>query len=193
MTKRHRSALPRSFYARDAREVAPALLGKILLGPDGRSGRIVEVEAYAGAEDPAAHSFGGPTKRNATMFGPAGHLYVYFSYGMHWCANASCGNAAGVLIRALEPLSGVERMRTARPKAKRDIDLCSGPGKLAQALGITGANDGADLVLGDQGFRIVDDGTPAPVATQTLRIGISKAAHEPWRWYAAGNAHVSKP
>lgn len=193
MGKTHRSALPRSFYARDARAVAPALLGKVFIGPDGRSGRIVEVEAYAGAEDPAAHSFGGKTKRNATMFGPAGHLYVYFSYGMHWCANASCGNAAGVLIRALEPLSGLERMRSARPKAKRDIDLCSGPGKLAQALGITGANDGADLVLGDQGFRIVDDGTPAPVATQALRIGISKAAHEPWRWYVAGNAHVSKP
>lgn len=193
MAKTHRSALPRSFYARDAREVAPALLGKVFMGPDGRSGRIVEVEAYAGAEDPAAHSFGGQTRRNATMFGPAGHLYVYFSYGMHWCANTSCGNAAGVLIRALEPLSGVERMRTARPKAKRETDLCSGPGKLAQALGITGANDGADLVLGDQGFRIVDDGTPPPVATQTPRIGISKAANEPWRWYVAGNAHVSKP
>ena len=163
------------------------------MSPDGRSGRIVEVEAYAGAEDPAAHSYRGQTKRNATMFGPPGHLYVYFSYGMHWCANASCGNGAGVLIRALEPLSGLERMRLSRPKAKRDTELCNGPGKLAQALGISGANDGADLVKGDQGFRILDDGNPLladPV--QSKRIGITKAAHEPWRWYIAGNPNISK-
>ena len=163
------------------------------MSPDGRSGRIVEVEAYAGAEDPAAHSYRGQTKRNATMFGPPGHLYVYFTYGMHWCANASCGNGSGVLIRALEPLSGVERMRLSRPKAKRDTELCSGPGRLAQALAITGDNDGADLVTGDQGFRIVDDGTLPPAdPAQSVRIGISKAAHEPWRWYVAGNPNVSK-
>ena len=193
LTKTHHFALPRTFYARDPREVAPELLGKILMNPDGRSGRIVEVEAYAGAEDPAAHSYRGQTKRNATMFGPPGHLYVYFSYGVHWCANASCGNGAGVLIRALEPLSGLERMRQSRPKAKRDTELCNGPGKLAQALGISGANDGADLVMGDQGFRILDDGkSPLVDPVQSKRIGITKAAHEPWRWYIAGNPNVSK-
>ena len=155
MDNPHRSALPRSFYERHPAEVGPDLLGKILMGPDGRSGRIVEVEAYCGADDPAAHSYRGQTKRNATMFGPAGHLYVYFTYGMHWCANASCGHGNGVLIRALEPLTGIERIRASRPKAKRDTELCSGPARLAQALSITGANDGADLVNGDQGFKIL--------------------------------------
>jgi DNA-3-methyladenine glycosylase len=193
---KHRSALPRSFYERDPREVAPELLGKVLMGPDGRSGRIVEVEAYCGAEDPAAHTFGGQTRRNATMFGEAGHMYVYFTYGMHWCANAVCGQigeGVGVLIRALEPVDGIERMRASRPSAKRDKDLCSGPAKLAQALSITGANDGADLVLGDQGFKILDDGMAAPrVATASPRIGISKGVEHPWRWHVEGNPHVSR-
>ena len=184
--------MPRSFYERHPAEVAPDLLGKILMGADGRSGRIVEVEAYHGADDPAAHSYRGPTPRNATMFGPAGHLYVYFTYGMHWCANASCGHGNGVLIRALEPLTGIERMRASRPKAKRDTDLCSGPARLAQALSITGANDGADLVSGDQGFRILADGTAPAEATASTRIGISKAMEHLWRWYVAGNPHVSK-
>ena len=193
MTNTHHPVLPRTFYARDPRKVAPELLGKIFMNADGRSGRIVEVEAYAGAEDPAAHSYRGQTKRNATMFGPPGHLYVYFSYGMHWCANASCGNGAGVLIRALEPLSGLERMRGLRPKAKRDTELCSGPGRLTQALSINGENDGADLVMGDQGFRILEDENLPPFeSVQSERIGISKAAHEPWRWYIAGNPNVSK-
>lgn len=195
MTK-HRSALPRPFYQRDPRDVAPDLLNKVLLAPDGRSGRIVEVEAYCGAEDPAAHTFRGQTKRNATMFGEAGHMYVYFTYGMHWCANAVCGEVGegvGVLIRALEPLDGLERMRASRPRAKRDTDLCSGPARLAQALSITGANDGADLVLGDQGFKILDDGmAPPKVPATSPRIGISKAVEHPWRWNVPGNANVSK-
>lgn len=189
-------SLPRAFYRRDPRDVAPDLLNKILAVPDGRSGRIVEVEAYCGFDDPAAHTYRGQTKRNASMFGPAGHLYVYFTYGMHWCANAVCGEVGegvGVLIRALEPVTGLERMRALRPRARRDTDLCSGPARLTEALSITGANDGEDLVEGDQGFRIVSDGTPPPTApVASARIGLSKAIEHPWRWHVEGNPHVSK-
>ena len=182
-------AVPRHFYARDPRIVAPELLNKILVTDEGRSGRIVEVEAYCGADDPAAHSYRGQTARNATMFGPAGHMYVYFTYGMHWCCNAVCGDVgegAGVLIRALQPLTGLPLMRALRPKARTDRDLCNGPGKLTQALGIGKAHDGADLVTGRDGVRIVSDGMlpPAdPVATP--RIGISKAKDAMWRWVIA--------
>ena len=131
-------ALPRSFYERDSREVAPDLLNKILVGR-GASGRIVEVEAYIGSIDPGSHAYRGKTQRNAVMFGPAGHLYVYFTYGMHWCSNAVCGpvgEAQAVLLRALAPIDGIEVMYERRLKAKKDTDLCSGPAKLCQALGI---------------------------------------------------------
>lgn len=159
-----------------------------------RSGRIVETEAYLAREDPAAHSYRGPTKRNATMWGPPGHLYVYFSYGMHWCANASCGDGRAVLLRALAPLEGVEAMRLARAKAKRDRDLTNGPARLTQALGILGQHDGADLVTGDHGIVIVDDGTPPPEhPVVTPRIGITKAASEPWCFYVPGEPNVSRP
>ena len=188
--------LPRAFYARDPRVVAPALLNKLLVVGDGRAGRIVETEAYCGAEDPAAHSFRGRTDRNAVMFGPAGHLYVYFTYGMHYCCNAICGEigeGVGVLIRALEPVAGIDRMREARPRAKRDSDLCSGPGKLTQSLGIDRRHDGADLVEGDQGIVILDDGTPPPdEPVATPRIGIRHAAEQPWRWHVPAHRHVSK-
>jgi len=191
----HWTPLPRDFYRRHPTAVAPELLNKILVRDDGRAGRIVEVEAYAGSEDPAAHSYRGQTRRNATMFGEPGHLYVYFTYGMHWGSNAVCGEVgvgAGVLLRAIEPLHGVELMRSARPAARRDRDLGNGPGKLSQAFGITGELDGADLVGADRGIALVSDGTPPPEEPVVgPRIGISRAIDFPWRWHVPGHAHVS--
>lgn len=184
--------LPRQFYGRHPTLVAPELLNKLLVRSDGRAARIVEVEAYAGHEDPAAHSYRGQTARNATMFGPPGHLYVYFTYGMHWGSNAVCGNGMGVLLRAAEPLMGLELIRASRAAAKRDRDLASGPGKLSQAFGITRELDGADLVLGDRGVAIVSDGTPPPCKPMVgPRIGISKATEFPWRWHVPDHVHVS--
>jgi DNA-3-methyladenine glycosylase len=188
--------LPQAFYHRDARLVAPELLNKILIAADGRSGRIVEVEAYCGAIDPAAHTYRGKTKRNATMFGPPGHMYVYFTYGMHWCANTVCGDVgdgSGVLLRALEPLSGLEQMRAARGAVQRDRDLCSGPARLTQALGITGVHDGIELFSGRAPFAIVSDGMPPPPPRPgTARVGISRGQEHWWRWFVEGNVHVSR-
>ncbi len=189
----------RAFLARDPRQVAPELLGKVLAhdlpaGP--RSGRIVEVEAYCGPIDPGAHTYRGRTARNATMFGRAGLLYVYFTYGMHWCANVVCGDedeGVAVLVRALAPLEGVEQMRDARgPAARRDRDLCSGPAKLCQALGLDGSHDGLDL-LGGGPVQLLDDGTPpAAEPVQATRIGLSAGAEHPWRWYVDGDPNVSR-
>ncbi|MEJ2791004.1 MULTISPECIES: DNA-3-methyladenine glycosylase [unclassified Pseudoxanthomonas] len=188
--------LPRSFYARDPRVVAPELLNKLIVVADGRAGRIVEVEAYCGVEDPAAHTYRGKTARNATMFGEAGHLYVYFSYGIHWCANTVCGaegEGVGVLLRAIEPVQRLDAIREARGNLRRDGDLGSGPGRLAQALGITGELNGADLVTKDQGVWLVDDGVAPPrKPAATPRIGISKAKEHPWRWHVPDSVHVSK-
>ncbi|RQS29479.1 DNA-3-methyladenine glycosylase [Burkholderia sp. Bp8992] len=187
--------LPRAFFDRTATDVAPQLLNKILATADGRAGRIVEVEAYAGAIDPAAHTYRGRTPRNATMFGPPGHLYVYFTYGMHWCCNCVCGpdgTGTGVLIRALEPLHGLDRMRAARPPQTRDRDLCRGPARLTQAMGIGGAQDGADLVDAREGFAIVDDGMAPPANPEAgPRIGIRVGQDFPWRWCVPGNRYVS--
>ncbi|MDN7905828.1 DNA-3-methyladenine glycosylase [Burkholderia diffusa] len=189
--------LPRAFFDRAATEVAPQLLNKILAAADGRAGRIVEVEAYAGAIDPAAHTYRGKTPRNATMFGPPGHMYVYFTYGMHWCCNCVCGPegaGTGVLIRALEPLHGLERMRAARPPLTRDRDLCRGPARLTQALGIAGAQDGVDLVAALEGFALVDDGMAPPAnLAGGPRVGIRVGQELPWRWSVPGNRHVSGP
>jgi DNA-3-methyladenine glycosylase len=187
--------LPRPFYARDPREVAPALLNKLLVNGT-RSGRIVEVEAYCGSEDPGSHAFRGQTTRNATMFGPPGLLYVYLSYGMHWCANAVCGEVGvgvAVLLRALAPVDGLEEMRAARGAAVRDRHLCAGPGRLCQALGIAKAHDGADLVTGDRGPVVVDDGTPPPGRPgNSLRIGLTAGADRPWRWFVPGDPNLSR-
>jgi len=185
--------LPRAFYRRDPREVAPDLLNKLLVTADGRRARIVETEAYCGAIDAAAHTYRGPTARNATMFGPPGKLYVYFTYGMHWCANTACGEGVGVLLRAAEPIARLDLMYAVRRAAKRDRDLCSGPARLCQAFGITRAQDGIDLVNGDGGLLIVDDGVAPPADPMVgARIGIRRAAEEPWRWYVRGNPNVSK-
>ena len=189
--------LPRRFYRRDPRVVAPELLNKVV-ACGGRAGRIVEVEAYCGGEDPGSHAYRGRTARNATMFGPPGHLYVYFSYGVHWCANMVCGPdgvGVAVLLRALAPVRGIEEMRVARGSAvRRDRDLCSGPGKLCQALGITRAHDGADLVSGDRAVTIVDDGVPPPDAPAVaLRVGLTAGADFPWRWYVPGDPNISRP
>jgi DNA-3-methyladenine glycosylase len=189
--------LPRAFYRRDPREVAPELLNKVLVAADGRRARIVETEAYCGAFDAAAHTYRGKTARNAVMFGTPGLLYVYFTYGMHFCCNAVCGEdgeGVAVLLRAAEPLAGLDLMREARPAAKRDRDLCSGPARLCQAFGIARAQDGVDLVTGVGGLGIVDDGVAPPEApVVTTRIGIRHAAEEPWRWYVPGNPNVSRP
>ena len=201
-------ALQPDFYERPATEVAPELVGKLLVLDDGRdggfdtftgrAGRIVEVEAYSGGGDPAAHSRSGPTTRNATMFGPPGRLYVYLIYGLHWCANAVCapaGTGDAVLLRALEPVRGSEIMATHRGTGGRTVgftELCSGPAKLTQAFGINGTHDGCDLTSVG-GLSICDDGwSPARLATSS-RIGISRGTDLPWRWYVAGNPHVSAP
>ena len=190
--------LDRHFYARSALEVAPDLLNKALIAPDGRAGRIVEVEAYRAADDPGSHGHRGRTKRNATMFGPPGHLYVYFTYGMHWCANVvveTDGVCAAVLLRALTPIDGLEAMYAARgPTARRHRDLCSGPAKLTQALGIDGTADGTDLVNGQGAATIVDDGIPPPdQPVRSARIGVRHGAEMLWRFHIPGIADVSRP
>jgi DNA-3-methyladenine glycosylase len=190
-----RTVLPRSFFAGDSRDVARALLNKVLVaGPT--AGRIVEVEAYCGTIDPGSHAYRGRTPRNATMFEPGGHLYVYFTYGMHWCANAVCGpegEGTAVLLRALAPIDGIDVMWSRRPAARRDADLCSGPAKLCQALGIEGALDGTDLTEPGALVTIVDDGIAPPRRPgQSTRIGLTAGADRPWRWFVAGDPNLSR-
>lgn len=183
----------RSELAGDPEEVAPWLLHKVLVVGQ-RAARIVEVEAYRGEDDPASHAYRGMTARNATMFGRAGLLYVYFTYGMHWCANVVCGaegSARAVLLRAGRPLAGLSAMRAARPAARSDRDLCSGPAKLCQALGVTGVLDGADLVAGRR-VRLVDDGTPPPARPgRGRRVGVTAGADLLLRWWVDGDSNVS--
>jgi DNA-3-methyladenine glycosylase len=187
--------LSRAFFNRPAITLAPRLLNKVLASADGRAGRIVEVEAYAGSIDPAAHTYRGKTPRNAVMFGPPGHMYVYFTYGMHWCANCVSGpdgSGCGVLIRALEPLQGLALMRAARPRTAGDRDLCRGPARLTQAMAIDGTQNGIDLVTALEGFAIVDDGMAPPRnVAGGPRIGISVGKDHPWRWSVPGNRYVS--
>ncbi len=190
-----------ALVGRDPRLVAPDLLGLVLRNGE-RAGRIVEVEAYCGAEDPASHTYRGRTARNATMFGRAGLLYVYRSYGLHWCANVVCGRqdeGVAVLLRALQPVAGLEEMRKARTASRRpgappvaDRDLCRGPGRLCQALAVEASHDGADLLTGDRGPRIEDDGWRPEAVEQGVRIGIKVAADRAWRWWVAGAPEVSR-
>jgi DNA-3-methyladenine glycosylase len=168
---------------------APGLIGWTLLR-DGVGGRIVEVEAYH-QEDPASHSYRGPTPRNSVMFGPAGRLYVYRSYGIHWCANIVCGDigtGAAVLLRALEPTHGLDAMRARRGLTEERL-LCSGPGRLTQALGLTGADDGASLL--EAPFTLIPPDAPTAVE-RTTRIGITRAVEQPWRYVEAGTSWSSR-
>jgi DNA-3-methyladenine glycosylase len=205
---KHLQALPRSFYARDPRQVASGLLGKILVrdfGRTRRTGRIVEVEAYLGADDAAAHAAFGITERNRVLFGPPGHAYVYLSYGLHYCLNVSCmpeGDAGCVLFRALEPQGGLNAMARARgmkvsarslADARIRKQLSSGPARLCQALEITRPRDnGRDMTSSKAGLWIADDGyEPASIVT-AKRIGITKSADLRLRYYISGNIFVSR-
>ena len=177
------------FFARSVHQVAPEIIGCSLF-VDGVGGRIVEAEAYHHL-DPASHSYGGRTERNKAMFGPPGHAYVYRSYGVHWCLNLVCepeGEAAAVLIRALEPTKGIETMR-----ARRDLDnerlLCAGPGRLCQALGITGELDGAPL---DRRPFALYPAKERVDVVRGVRVGITRAVEEPWRYGLAGSRFLSR-
>ncbi len=185
--------LPRSFYERNAVEVARDLLGKVLVHGE-TSGAIVETEAYLGGEDLASHSAAGITKRTQVIFGPPGHAYVYLSYGMHECLNIVAepeGHPGCVLIRALEPVAGIDIMRGRRKAAKSDRDLTSGPGRLTKAMGITRADNGADMTAGELVVRAAPDAPEFEIAV-TPRIGISKCVDWPLRFLIKGNPYVSR-
>jgi DNA-3-methyladenine glycosylase len=182
--------LRREFFARSVHEVAPDLIGVTLL-VGGVGGAIVEVEAYD-HEDPAAHGYRGRTERNASMFGPPGHAYVYRSYGIHWCLNLVCeeeGSASAVLLRALEPTRNLEAMRARRSLEDARL-LCSGPGRLCQALGVTREHDG--LALDRDPFELHARAGEPEIVTG-LRVGITRAADRPWRYALAGSRFLSRP
>lgn len=201
-----RKLLPRTFFNRDPRIVARELLGKLVVRRDRKrilAGRIVEAEAYLGTDDLAAHAAAGLTARNAVLFGPPGHVYVYFIYGMYYCLNFSClpdGIAGGVLIRALEPVAGLGEMARARglehfnPESVRDLrNLTSGPGRLCDALGITRARDNAkDAVSARSDLQVREDGVKPGKIAVTPRIGIVKSAGLELRYVIVGNAFVSR-
>lgn len=193
--------LPRSFFQQPPETLAPALLGKILARRQRTrllAGRIVEVEAYLGSDDPAAHAFRGETPRNAVLFGAPGHAYVYSIYGLHCCLNVSCqpaGVAGCVLLRALEPLQEIAAMRRNRglEKAAALAKIASGPGKLCAAFAITRMGEnGCDLTSANSELFLMDDGTVPEKVSRSPRIGIRKAADWPMRFFVAGNACVSR-
>ena len=195
-TGKKAALVPRDFYLDSPDLVAQKLLGKLLVRGE-MVGRIVEVEAYFGEADPASHSFPGKTARNAVLFGPPGHAYVYFIYGMYFCLNVSCepdGLPGGVLFRALEPVTGLEAMARARGvAATRVAALTSGPGRLCQAFRVTRERDnGADFTSRKSDLQIQDDGFVAGEILVTPRIGITKDADRPARFVLAGNPFVSK-
>jgi DNA-3-methyladenine glycosylase len=203
---REAKLLRRAFFNRDPRIVSCELLGKLIVRRDGRkqlAGRIVEVEAYLGADDLAAHAAAGHTARNAVLWGPPGHAYVYFIYGIHYCLNISClpeGEAGCVLIRALEPVSGIHEMAKARELA--DIDctsmrelrkLASGPGKLCEALGITRPRDNdKDMLSPESDLQVMSDGFRVEEVAVTPRIGITKSAEMPLRYLIASSPFLSR-
>ena len=198
--------LRRSFFNRDPRTVSRELLGKLIVRREGRkqlAGRIVEVEAYLGAGDLAAHAAAGHTARNSVLWGPPGHAYVYFIYGVHYCLNISClpeGVAGCVLVRALEPVSGLREMANARGLADLDLTLvrelrklASGPGRLCEALGITRPRDnGKDMLSPASDLQVMSDSFRVEKVAVTQRIGITKSAEMPLRYVIAGNAFLSK-
>jgi DNA-3-methyladenine glycosylase len=186
-------ALPRSFFDRPVLEVAPELLGCVLVH-DGVAVRLTEAEAYDGANDPGSHAYRGRTARNAVMFGEPGHVYIYFTYGMHWCANLVCGPpgvASAVLLRAGEVVEGVEFARSRRSAARSDRDLARGPALLAQALALTGDLDGADA-CGAGPLRMVAGEPVEPAIVRSgPRVGVTNGAARPWRFWLDGERSVS--
>lgn len=195
--------LPKSFYQRDSLLVARDLIGCLFVvdKPGGRVGvRLVETEAYRGVDDPGSHGYRGMTDRTRTMFGPPGRLYVYFTYGMHWCANVVCGDEGvcmAVLLRAGEPVFGQDLMRERRPGIADDRLLAAGPARLAQAMGLGKGDDGMSLLRGGQGW-CVEDGETLRIRTgdiaATERIGLSPGRGDelPWRFVLAGHPHASR-
>ena len=201
--KRPLRKLTRSFYERNADEVARDLIGCVLFHdhPDGRTAvRLVETEAYRGVLDPGSHGFRGITPRTQTMYGPPGRLYVYFTYGMHWCANlvsAKEGHCEGVLLRAGEPIEGIELMRERRGGIAKDTLLASGPGRLAQAMGLGREHDGMSVLRGSEVWCVEDALTESfrsGEVAQTPRIGLATGRGEeiPWRWVIPGHPHASR-
>lgn len=192
------SVLPRDFFSRPSEEVAPDLLGCFMVRDTGEGRcvlRITEVEAYSGSVDPASHAYRGRTPRNSVMFGPAGHLYVYFTYGMHYCANTVCGEegvAAGVLIRAGEVVEGADLARTRRG-GSADRDLARGPARLTQALALGRTDNGLDLCDGGSlHLHHRDDSAPDVVVRTGPRVGVAAAWDVPWRFWIDGDPTVSR-
>ena len=192
-----RKPVERGWLSNSALEVAPRMLGAVLVSsaPEGTVAvRLTEVEAYEGADDPGSHAYRGRTLRNDVMFGPAGHLYVYFTYGMHWCANVVCGptgEASAVLLRAGEVVGGLAVARSRRPSARADRDLARGPARLAGALGLGRTHNGADLC--DPGSPLVlmpGDGSPGRISVGP-RVGLAQAANRPWRYWLTDDPTVS--
>ena len=189
--------LARAFYERDTVRVARELLGTILVRTNGHTvlrGVIVETEAYRGEGDPASHAYRGPTKRNAVMFGPAGHAYVYFTYGMHYCLNVTTeptGNPGAVLIRAAQPTSAIEQMKKRR-RTDQLRDLANGPAKLTQAFAVIRSLNGHDLTLGKKLFIVKGDSVEPLDIASTSRIGIRVGLEKPWRFFIRENPFVSK-
>ena len=203
---RHTPVLPREFFNRDPVTVGRELLGKLLIRRDGRTllaGRVVEDEAYLGAEDPAAHAYSGRTPRNSVLFGPPGRAYVYFIYGNHFCLNVSCmqGPAGGVLLRAMEPVFGLAAMARARglelaatPRPAELRAVSSGPGRMSEALGVTRLRDNdKDLTDPASDLWFADDGYRPERIVATPRVGITKAVDRPLRFVIAGSPFVSAP